>query len=193
MEKLLKSIRKLTKEQIKIIYVGAIAFIILALLSLFFYAPQARRFAAIKREIAECETQISDIENLIQGRELSEVAHELNLQFQKQSRLILSEEKDEQVINDLSEQARRLNIEVKDIKPSAKQTLKHQIAGYNLLELPISMRLVSESRDLGEYLHKLRTDFPVLVKFRRININSKCEGCYRLDIDLEISAYLSKR
>ena len=189
----LPGLKKLTQEQTKIIYISAIALLTLFLFWILLYAPQARRFTSIKKEISDAESQIKDIEALIQGRELTEVAHELNIEFNKLSGMILSEEKDEEVIDNLSQDARKFNIEVRDIKPAPRVLLKYQVAGLNLVELPISMSLVSESRALGKYLRDLRYDFPVLLKFRRIEIRSDCEGCHRLNVDLNISAYLSKR
>ena len=188
-----QGIKKLTREQIKIIYISAVALLIFFLFWILLYAPQTRKFASIKKEISVAESQIKDIEALIQGRELTEVARELSIEFNKLSGMILSEEKDEEVIDNLSRDARKFNIEVRDIRPSSRQPFKYQVAGLNLVELPICMNLVCESRDLGSYLSDLRHDFPVLLKFRRIEIRSDGEGSHRLDVDLEISAYLSKR
>jgi len=188
-----QGLKKLTKEQIKIIYISGVALGLLLLFWVLLYAPQARKFSTIKHEISVAESQIKDIEALIQGRELTEVARELSVEFNKLSGMILSEEKDEEVIGNLSQDARKFNIEVRDIKPAPRVLLKYQVAGLNLIELPISMSLVSESRSLGKYLRDLRNDFPVLLRFRRIEIRSDCEGCHRLNVDLDISAYLSKR
>jgi len=188
-----QGLKKLTQEQIKIIYISAVALLILFLFWVLLYAPQARKFSTIKKEISDAESQIKDIEALIQGRELTEVAQELNIEFNKLSGMILSEEKDEEVIDNLSQDAKKFNIEVRDIKPASRVLLKYQVAGLNLVELPISMSLVCESRDLGNYLRVLRHDFPVLLKFRRIEIKSDCEGCHRIGVDLDIAAYLSKR
>ena len=188
-----QGLKKLTQEQIKIIYISAVALLVFFLFWVLLYAPQARKFSSIKKEISDAESQIKDIEALIQGRELTEVAQELNIEFNKLSGMILSEEKDEEVIDNLSQDAKKFNIEVRDIRPASRVLFKYQVAGLNLVELPISMSLISESRDLGSYLRDLRDDFPVLLKFRRIEIRSDCEGCYRLNADLDISAYLSKR
>ncbi len=188
-----QGLKKLTQEQIKIIYISAAALLILFLFWILLYAPQTRRFATIKKEISSAESQIKDIEALIQGRELTEVARELNIKFNKLTGMILSEEKDEEVIDNLSQDARKFNIEVRDIRPSSRVLFKYQVAGLNLVELPISMSLICESRNLGRYLQALRHDFPILVKFRRIEIRSDCEGCHQLNVNLDISAYLSKR
>lgn len=181
--------KRLTKEQKKIILISGIAFTAIVIFWIFIYGPQSRKLSAIRKELQYTESQIRNINYLIQGKELSEAVKDLAEQLNRKANLILVSEED--LIHNLSEEARELNIKVKNIKPSGKQST-HQVAGYNIEESFISMNLSCEFRELGEYLNILRDNFPMLTKIRKLSINGKGEGRANLDVSLHISAYLAK-
>jgi len=182
--------KRITKEQKKIIYISGIVILALILFWALVHAPQKRRLAAIKSDLQRAEAQIAEISTLMQGRELTEAVQELNLKFKESARLLTPE--DEDVIAYLSEEARDLEIEVKDITPSGRQSLQKQVAGFDIEELAISMNLVCEFKELGEYLNTLRDNFPVLIEVRELKVQGEGEGRPALDISLKISAYLAK-
>jgi len=183
--------KKLTKEQIKIIYISAVVLVFLIIFWIFVYRPQTRELTSIKQELIQAEAQIAEINRLIGDKELTQAAKELNMDFNKIASQLPSGEED--VIDVLSDKARSLSIEVKNITPSGRQVLEDKIAGYNIEELSVSMKIVCEYKVLGEYLNNLRNNLPVLVRVRQINIKGKGEGRPNLEVALEISAYLSKR
>jgi Tfp pilus assembly protein PilO len=182
---------RLTREQIKIIYISLIVLVFFILFWLFVYGPQSRRLALIKKELMRAEAQITEIKNLVGKEELAAAVTQLRIKLNTVTSQLPQGE--EVVISNLSQDARNLNIEVKNIIPSDTRLLSNRIAGYKIEELPISMKLVCEYNILGRYLEKLRNNFPVLVRIRKIDIVGKGEGKPKLDITLEISAYLATK
>lgn len=189
-EKIYNRIKKLTKEQKKIISLSAMVLVFLLIFWIFIYAPQARSFTAIKQELKQAEAQIAEIMSMTAGKELTQAFKDLKTDLVKISGKLPSGE--EAVIYNLSESARKLGIEVKNIIPSGKRLLENRVSGYDIEELPISMNLSSDYRAMGEYLNMLRNRFPVLVKVRQLDIKGKGEGRTDLDVALQILAYLSR-
>ncbi|MFH1354973.1 MAG: hypothetical protein ABIH19_02360 [Candidatus Omnitrophota bacterium] len=181
----------ITKEQKKILYIAAGIFVFLVCFWVFVYAPQSRKLALVKAELKSVETQIKEINALIQGRELAEAAEDFNRQFAKVSNFLVSQDQD--VISYLSEQARESKIEVSNITPGGRKPLNRQVVGYDIEELPISMNLFCEYKQLGEFLDLLRRSYLVLVSLRELNIKGRGEGRYFLDVGLKLSAYLAKQ
>ncbi|MDD5005482.1 MAG: hypothetical protein PHS93_03140 [Candidatus Omnitrophica bacterium] len=181
---------KLTKEQKKIIYLGLIAVVFLFLFWFFVYMPQTRRLASIKNELASVESQIAEIIRITEGRELTEAVKDFNTQIIEGANILSFKQED--IISSLLQEARNFKIDVKSITPLARKSLENKIPGFTIEELPISMVLSGEFRDLGEYLNILKNRFPVLIKVRQLDIKGNGEGRAILDATLQISAFLSK-
>lgn len=188
--KALDRLKKLTSEQKKIIYISVIMALFLFFFWAFVYNPQSKKFAAIKRELTETEQQIAQIMSIASGRNLADAVGELNKNLVQVTSMLPAEETT--VISSLSQDARRLRIEVKNIIPSGRQVLENKVSGYVIEELPISMSLICEYRVLGEYLNILRNKFPVLVRVKQLYIKGKGEGTPNLDISLQLVTYLAK-
>jgi len=183
--------KKLSKEQIKIIYISAIALVFLICFWLFVYSPQSRKLVMIKQQLANTENEIIVITELTKGKEMALAVQDLSVELEDiVSKLPLGEE---DVIYNLSEEARNLNIEVQNITPAGRIPLEGEISGYMIEELPIALSLVCDYRQLGDYLEILRNDFPVLVRVRNLDIVGQGEGIPQLEISLGVSAYLVKR
>ena len=182
--------KKLTKEQKRIIYLGAIILVAIILFWLIIYAPQSRRLRAIKNQLNDAEARIAEITQIAEGEDLSVVVRKYNEQLIGLQNKFPSSE--EAVINFLSENARRLKIDVKNITMAANILLKDKIPGYEVEELPISMNLSCDYRSLGEYLSILRNDASILARIRQLGIRGEGEGRPVLNVTLQISVYLSK-
>jgi len=181
---------RLTREQRKIIYFAAIAVLFLFCFWIFIYRPQNKDLSSIKEELNSIEAQISEITDIAQGRELADVVKDFNLQLKDiESFLSLGEA---EIIYNLSQKAGRLGVTVRSIIPSDKHLLENNIFGFEVEELPISMSLSCEYRELGMYLNTLRTNFPALVRIKELSIKGSGEGGPVLDVNLQLCAYLSK-
>ena len=187
----LQSIKKLTKEQKKIIYVSLICFVFLLIFWLMVYIPQSKRFALVKKDLASVEAQIAEIMKITKGEDLSQVMKDFKINFNRVSSKLPAQ--DETVISSLTEMAKKTKANIRNITPGARQILESKIPGYELQEMPISLDLTCEDRSLGEFLDMLRNHSQVLVRVEKVNINGKGEGEGNLDVDLQISAYLSKK
>lgn len=188
--KLYHWIKNLSREQKKIIYISAVGLVFLFSFLVFVYGPQSRKFAAIKRELSQTENQIKEIMSIVGGRDLPQAVRDLKTRLTNTASKLPS--KEDVVISNLSENAKKLNLEVKNIIPANKQLLGNRITGYIIEELPISLSLVGDYRALGEYLNILRNNSPILIRVRQLEIKGKGEGRSDLDIALQISAYLSR-
>ena len=181
---------KITKEQKKIIYISAIIIVSFLLFWFLIYKPQSGEFVLIKNQLDQIDSQISDITSITKGEDLAEVVRKMKIKLDNLSAKFPRGE--EEVIHSLSEEARRLNIKVRNIVPSESEPLDSKVGGYSIAELSISMSLTCEYDQLGEYLNILRSDFPVVVQVIQLEINGQGENNPNLNINLNILAYLSK-
>jgi Tfp pilus assembly protein PilO len=183
--------KNISGEQKKIIYISAVGSIFLFSFLVFVYGPQSKKFSAIKKELSQTENQIKEIMGIVGGRDLPEAVRELKTDFIKITAKLPP--KENMIISGLSENAKRLNLEVRSISPSGGHLLANAIPGYDIEELPVSLNLVGDYRALGEYLHILRDNPPILIRVRQLEIKGKGEGRSDLDVALQICAYLSRK
>lgn len=182
--------KKLSRKQQKIIGIAIAVIAFIFLFWFFVYVPQSRQLSSKKSKLKEVESQIAQINQIIQGRDLTIVVADLNQQLKKATDKLPFRQ--EVVINYLSENARNLKIEVKNINLSEKNVQESQIAGYKIEELPVTMNLSCDFRSLGEYLNILRDNQFLLTRVRQLDIEGSGEGKARLNIGLQISIYLAK-
>ncbi|MDD5431889.1 MAG: hypothetical protein PHO70_02755 [Candidatus Omnitrophica bacterium] len=181
--------KKISKEQRKIIYISGAIIVFLILLLLLVYIPQKNRLQVIKSKLAMAENEIAEINSFSKGKSLPEALRFLNLHLRTIPFKL--PEHEEVVVKCLSEEARKLKLEVHDISFSEKTMLLDKIPGYEIEELQITIKLTGGYKALGEYLYNLRNNFPVLIRLRQVNIQGGGEGQFILNISLQISAYLS--
>lgn len=181
---------KLSKEQKKIIYIFSVVGVFFFLFWLFVYIPQNSQLKGIKYKLGLAEAEIEEINRISYGKPLPEAVRDLNLRLQKAALKVPV--RDEEVVKELSEAARKLKIVLKNISLSNSFSLASKVPGYKIEELPISIKLNCEYREIGQYLNDLRDNFPVLIKIKSLLIQGGGEGQNNLDVDLQISAFLSE-
>lgn len=182
--------KKLTKEQIKIIISGAIAVFSLFCFMIFIYGPQSKQLKTFKEESSFIESQFEEIKRITQGKELTVAVQELNGQLMEVSSFLPANQ--EEIVSSLSNEARALQIEIKSINPKEKQLLEDKVTGYIIEELPISISMRCELKALCEFLDILRDSFPSLVRVNQITIKSEGEARPILDVSLNLLAYISR-
>ncbi len=182
--------KKLTPEQKKIIYLTAGVFIFLFILLFFIYLPSKRQVSSIKKQLSLAREEIAQINKLVGEKELAQVIKDLKTQADSlRSRLPF---RDETIIANLTQKARSLNLEIKNIAISDRQPLEQKVSGTALEKLFLSLDLSGEYKALGEYLNCLRNDFPAAVTVDKLKISSGGEGKSILEINLGLWAYLAK-
>jgi Tfp pilus assembly protein PilO len=188
-EKLAIPAGKISRQQKKIFSAALIVAASIIFFWLFIYMPQSRKFERIKKELAATESRIAQITSLAEGKDLSAAVSGLKVTLLK----VLSQlpMDDEKVIAYLSDGARRLKVEVKNIAPQQARPVDTGVPGYQIMEFPISLNLNAEYRAIGEYLSALRNNFPILIRVRDIQIQSKGFGRADLDAAVQLSAYLA--
>lgn len=180
-------IQRITKEQKKIVIVSGIGFVCLIVFWTFIYLPSRREVASLRKRTLSVESQIAAIKKVPQGKELTDVVKDLKIKLD-QSKSYLPES-DEAVRNDLSREADKLGITIKDISLLAEKSIEKPIAGFQIQELRISIKLVSDLRNFTEFLNVLRNKFPYLVKVEEIIIKNTKPQDLDIDISIEILAY----
>jgi type II secretory pathway component PulM len=180
--------KELTKEQKKIISIAAIVLVFIVLFWSFVYLPQSRKLGAIKEELRNADAQIAEINRLTQGRDLTEVVTQLNKQLDKTDDILPAHE--DTIVNFLSQSARSLGIDVKNMNVSERKVTDVYVAGRRVEELPVSMNIASDFKSIGEYLNILRDSSLVLVRVREIDIKGNGLGHPELNASLQITAYL---
>ena len=182
--------KKFSQEQKKIIYITSVVLGFLFLAWIFIYLPQSRRLISIQKKLIATEDEISQINKITQGKTLEEAVKSLNLELNQAIANLPSRQED--VIGILSDEARKLKIDVRVMDPADNpQATTANVAGFTITELPIVMQLVCDYRTIGEYLNILDQKLPLLIKIRQLNISGGEAGNSNLDINLEISVYLS--
>lgn len=180
--------RKLSAEQKKIIYIAAIVAVSLALFLAFIYSPQKKKLSGIRSSLSAAEGEIAEINRITHGKPLEQAVSGLSLQRKALfARLPL---RVEDVVKSLSEAAREHRVELRNTSFAEEKRIPGKVPGYTVRELPISMKLSSEYRGLGEYLQKMLSGFPVLVRIKQLTLRGQGEGQPQLEAELNISAYL---
>mgnify|MGYP001591376263 CR=1 FL=1 len=179
-----------TKEQKKILSVFAVSAAFLFFFWVFIYNPQSRKFKAVKSALASVESQIAYIMNLTAGREMSQAVRELQDDLKSISgKLPVSEQN---ILDDLMAGAKKFKIEVKSLAPASRHQEQENIPSYDVDELPFTMNISCDFKALGEYLNLLRSNFPILIRIKQIDIRFSGEGHGNLDVTLQLSSYLSR-
>ncbi|MBP7088441.1 MAG: type 4a pilus biogenesis protein PilO [Candidatus Omnitrophica bacterium] len=181
---------RLTKEQKKIIYLTIIIAFAIFLFWFFIYLPRSREFSTIKNNLKTAEENINDIIGITEGKELVDIAHDLGVELNYLKRKLPSQ--DEAVIKNLSQEAQKYRVEIKRIDVSKEDETIYQQGSISIRQITVSMALSGEYRDIGRYLEALKGDFPILTKVNKVDIEGSGEGKPKLNVLLEISAYLSK-
>jgi len=182
---------RLTKAQKSIILLSILLAVFLLCIWFFVYLPQQKKLSSIEKELSSIDMQIAQINEMAGGGDLTEALSNFNKQVKDMSAIFSST--DEEVIGNLSKEAKKLKIEIESIKPLAKQSIENPSLPLEIEELPIAMQLSCEFKDLANYLKILREEFSALIKVKKLEIKGGGEGKDLLSVNLEISAFLSRQ
>lgn len=193
MKQLLDKIRHLTKEDKKNIYASLAAVGFLGVFFVFIYAPQSRRFTEIKNKLKSAESQIVQITRITGGKELAQAVKDLDGQLRAISGKLLPLPDDQEIVNVLSREAKKLKAEIKNIILTEEYPSGIKVPGYQIIELPVSMVLVCEYKALGNYLNVLRDNSHIFLRVKQLTIKGRAVDNPYLDVDLQLSAYLTQK
>lgn len=177
-------------RQQKILTIAIIGFGIIAILWIFIYIPQRKQLRALQQELSTIEDRIKSITPSSSQGELAFAVADLQKNLKQSQDLFITNER--QLITVLSNAATHKNVNVTSIKPQPKTPLQGVDAaeGYACQEVPMSLTLTGEYRNIGEYIQALDHEVPIIITVRRLSIAGKGEGTYVLDAMLDVSAYL---
>lgn len=183
--------KQITKEQKKIIYITLILPVFTVFLWVFIFLPQRNKLACLRNSLSETEAQITQIKQLALGRDMAEVAGELNKKLLECLDKLPS--RHEAAINYLSDNAHNLGIVIKNISLHSQQAVMENIADYIIAQTPISINLTGGYKAIGEYLNILRDDSAILIRLEKIDIKREKENYIYLNADIEINVYFAKK
>jgi Tfp pilus assembly protein PilO len=181
--------KKITKEQIKIIAITVSGVVFLLCFWIFVYWPQSKKLGLIKKDLELTEAKINEVKEITQGKDLSVAVAELNSKFGSYASLLPSNLED--LISKVSNKARSSNVEIKSISPQKPDLIDDRITNYPIEKFVIQMSIVSKFKELGDFLYYLESDFIHLVQVKQVDIKGRGESNPVLDVTLQILCYLS--
>jgi Tfp pilus assembly protein PilO len=191
LEELFKRLNTLSVQQKKIVSVGGVVFFFFLFVVFFFFLTQSRKILAIKKELAQTQGEIAQIMQITEGKDLAKSVEELRLKLNQLATKLPAQ--DEEVISHFSSLAKKMGININSVMPGEEKVIEGGVSGYTISELPISIKLSSEYKSLGEYLRALGDSPSVLISLHQLDIVGKGEGQPRLDVTLKLSAYLASK
>jgi len=180
----------LTKAQKKIIIISLGVLFFLIFIWIFIYLPQSKKVNSIEKELNSAEAKIAEIINIAEGNDLAEIVKDFRIKLDSLRSQLPG--RDEIIIEAITTAARGLNLKVENIFFSDRQASERQVSGLKIEEIPISMKIVSEYRNFGQFLNLLRSNFPILIKFKKLDISGREGPPSIVNISLDLAAYLSK-
>lgn len=183
---------RIDRQQKKIIGIFVIALFFLIILWFAIYIPQRNKLITIRQDLKNTEAQIAQITALTGGQEVGLAALKLRRKLDTLEDKFMDSERE--IINSLSNEAAKFKIIVKSIDPKEKLDYKidAEIQGYHCQRLPISMKLSTEFKNLGQYLHFLENNLPLLTTIEKLQINGHGKGVVNIDVTLDLLTYLLK-
>lgn len=183
---------KINKEQRNILIISAALFLVFIILWFFFYFPQRNKLILIKRDLNNTEAQISQIIALGGGKELGLTTQDLLNHLNKLRGKFAASEGE--IINILSKEAEKLKINIKNITPRQKinQAISGDAGNYLCQELPLALNLITEFKNLGDYLDILENKLLFLISIKELRINNQASAAQEINVYLDLSVYLLK-
>lgn len=187
--KIIRKLKRLSKEQKRIIVAGAIALLLFVLCWFLIYRPEVKRFAEIQAKLHGIDNQISQVLSVTKGKQLTAAIKDLNVDLaQVTGKLPLT---DQGIIYVISDIANKLKINVKTLTRGSEKILDDKISGYSIHELPITISFSCEYKTLGDFLINLREKSPVLVRIKQLDIVGSGFAQPNLEVTLQLSGYIS--
>ena len=186
----------MTKRQKKILVIVGMVGGSFLIFAAFIYLPLTKQLAGLKTEYSAVEFEVSQIKKAAgEGRPLEEAIVSLNERLKMLDKTF--PEKEEAILRELSNLLSKLGLEVSSLKPQRKEVLKAigdspvNIRGCYVHEMPVSIKLKTYYKTLGEFFRILKEDFPVFVSIESVRMNRARESASGLlNVDLNLNTYL---
>jgi len=187
----------LTKPQKKALISILVMGVIFIIFIVFVYTPMRRELNKTKTEYEVIEKEIADIKRVAgEGKSLDEVIAALKTRLTELENKF--PEKEEQILQDLSERAKKFNIDLNNTSPDKKRIVTDiecsslNKRGCILQEMGIKMSMKTDFKTFSEFIKSLKDDFPFYLKLDSARL-VKLAGTDRhpmLDIEIKLRAYL---
>lgn len=181
------------KAMISLLAMALIFIIVIA----FVYIPMRRELNRTRAEYGSIEKEIASIKNAAgEGKSLDEIIAALRARLtQLENRF---PEKEEIILQNLSERARDLKIDLNNTSPNKKRIVADidcsalNKKGCILQEMAITMNMKTDFRTFAEFMKSLKDDFPFYIRLdsARLVKQSGDDKHPILDIEIKLRAYL---
>ena len=184
-------IKKIPKELL--IAVG-VSILLVVLFATLVYVPAHKRTRIMQKEAAATSGEIGRIrEAMGAAKSVDEALRFMNEEITVIEKLFPRNE--EVILRELSDMAKKMNMEVTSISPQKKRIVAKidgvavSVKGSLVKEMPVTMKLITRYKNVGNYTIALRSDFPMLVRVDAVNMSSGKEDGL-LDVDLQLNSYM---
>ncbi|MBI5415979.1 MAG: type 4a pilus biogenesis protein PilO [Candidatus Omnitrophica bacterium] len=157
------------------------------------YIPLQEKIARLRRDLEETQGYIRQVQAMVPSGAEERIGEGIRLLEQQHNQLVARfPEKEEASLTALFDLARRANVEISTIQSQQKNPCAKEsgIEGKKCYELPVSLSLKGDYKDLVEYLELVRTSLPAFVTFERLTLQKSGQGALELTAALEIKLYL---
>jgi len=181
----------ISKQQIDILIMAAVILIVTSVFYVFVYTPRQKQLGNLKQELERVENTLGDIEKLVGSRKdlgkgilrLREEASSWDLKF-------IKPDETAELLKILSEEARRLNIEVASIQPAELKPLLNKGSILKLDDaecnrISIDINLAGTYLALVDYMQKIEHRKAPQMVIKKVDIE-KYQGSSRLNAHMVV-------
>ncbi len=172
--------------------IAAGALVLLGFLLLF---PAAMRMKRLDRELAAAAGEIAGVEAVFGGAEsLGREVFRIQQELAGVEKKVYSREKPAGIVNLISAEARRMNVEIVSLRPEEPKTALDEKGNPLTLDgraariLPLRLELEGTYENLGDYLAGLEQKLPVLFTIDGLTLEMKNAEELRLRANVLLSA-----
>ena len=180
-------------EKKTVILWGGIGLAILGFF-VFIYLPSQRQVASFKKELVFFDSQISNIDAMIDKKK--SLQENIFLFQERLKELDRFPDKEEQTLKIISDIAKESKIDVRNLSPSQKQEftyaddLRLSIEGKDVIVMPVLLNLHCSYNDLVAFLGKLSKGLPAFISVESLQIGKPDKSSQKLTAILKLNIYL---
>ncbi|MBI5150553.1 MAG: type 4a pilus biogenesis protein PilO [Candidatus Omnitrophica bacterium] len=157
------------------------------------YIPLKEKVARLRHDLEETQGYIHQVQAMVPSGGQGQIREGIkSLEKQYNQLAARFPEKEEASLTALFDLARRANVEISAIQSRPKNFCAKEagIEGKKCYELPVSLSLKGNYKNLVEYIELVRTSLPAFVTFEKLTVQKAGQGAPDIDAALEIKLYL---
>ncbi len=185
-------IKKIPKE---VLIAGGASILLIVFFVNFVFMPMIKRVSNVKRETANAVSEARKIrEAMGSAKSVDEALSSMKKRMVGIEHLF--PRKEESILSALSSLATKMGMEVGSISPQKKRVINDidgvsvKIKNSFVMEMPVSMSARARYKSLGDFIIKLRDDFPMLIKVDSVDMSGSGREDGMLTVNLQMNSYM---